>query len=77
MNIAENPYDWEIVAEADIVRGGDGGSSICGGYGFFMGWLPLATAFIDLSFKEFKEEYEDKDWKGLSEFDVRRIYPLS
>jgi hypothetical protein len=28
-------------------RGGDGGSSICGGVGFFMGWLPLASAFFD------------------------------
>lgn len=45
--IATNPYDSEVVAEKRILRGGDGGSSICGGMGYFLGWLPLATAFRD------------------------------
>jgi hypothetical protein len=47
LRIAENPYYCELVAEPDQQRGGDGGSRICGGNGFFAGWLPLATAFFD------------------------------
>jgi hypothetical protein len=40
-----NPYHWEVCAEANILRGGDGGSSICGGYGTFAAWLSLAPAY--------------------------------
>lgn len=43
IRIAFNPYRYEVVKEG--VRGGDGGGSICGGVGFFLGWLPLATAY--------------------------------
>jgi hypothetical protein len=45
--IATDPYRTELVAEADQLRGGDGGCRICGGHEFFAGWLPLATAFFD------------------------------
>ena len=45
--IAENPYKYELVAEADTTRGGDGGCTICGGTGFFVGWLTLATAYFE------------------------------
>jgi hypothetical protein len=45
--IASNPYEYELVAEPDITRGGDGGGTICGGAGFFVGWLTLATAYFD------------------------------
>ncbi|MEK6234181.1 MAG: SUMF1/EgtB/PvdO family nonheme iron enzyme [Planctomycetales bacterium] len=48
--IASNPYHWELTAEPDWVRGGDGGCSICGGAGFFMGWIPLATSYCDEDF---------------------------
>jgi hypothetical protein len=48
LRIASDPYWSELVAEAGVTRGGDGGSSICGGSGFLMGWMPLATAwFVD------------------------------
>ena len=47
LHIAEDPYRYEVVMEPTHRRGGDGGSSICGGAGFFMGWLPLASAFFD------------------------------
>ncbi|MGW5558117.1 hypothetical protein ACWER9_12930 [Micromonospora sp. NPDC003944] len=30
--------------------GGDGGSTTCGGSGFFLGWLALATAYRDKDF---------------------------
>jgi len=45
--IASNPYQLELVAEADMTRGGDGGCMICGGAGFFVGWLTLATAYFE------------------------------
>jgi hypothetical protein len=51
--IASNPYHCELVAESGITRGGDGGCAICGGYGFFMGWLPLATAYFEEQFCKF------------------------
>jgi hypothetical protein len=47
LHIASNPYDGELVAESDVLRGGDGGFATCGGIGFFLGWLPLATAYFD------------------------------
>jgi len=51
--IASNPYHSELVAEAGVTRGGDGGCAICGGYGFFAGWLPLATAYFEEQFCKF------------------------
>lgn len=30
--------------------GGDGGGATCGGSGFFLGWLTLATAYRDADF---------------------------
>lgn len=45
--IASDPYKNELVAEFGITRGGDGGCTICGGAGFFIGWLTLATAYFE------------------------------
>lgn len=45
--IAFDPYHFELVAEADVTRGGDGGCAVCGGAGFFIGWLTLATAYFE------------------------------
>ena len=53
IQIASNPYHFELVAEAGILRGGDGGCATCGGYGFFAGWLPLATAYFEEQFCKF------------------------
>lgn len=47
VSIASDPYKYEVVAEADRTRGGDGGSMVCGGAGFFLGWLTLATAYFE------------------------------
>jgi hypothetical protein len=47
LHIAHDPYKYELVAEPDRTRGGDGGSMICGGTGFFLGWLTLATAYFE------------------------------
>lgn len=45
--IASDPYMFELTAEPHITRGGDGGTTICGGEGFFVGWLTLATAYFE------------------------------
>lgn len=47
LRIAENPYFREVTAARNVTRGGDGGVTICGGAGFFLGWLPLASAYCD------------------------------
>jgi hypothetical protein len=45
--VASNPYESELVAEIGLTRGGDGGVLICGGTGFFISWLTLATAYYE------------------------------
>ena len=45
--IASDPYKHELTAEPDTTRGGDGGCTICGGAGYFVGWLTLATAYFE------------------------------
>lgn len=45
LNIAIDPYDYEPTSELTVAVGGDGGAMICGGAGFFAGWLPLASAW--------------------------------
>ena len=47
LEIARDPYAWELVAEEGAARGGDGGCNVCGGVGHFMAWLPLASAYSD------------------------------
>ncbi|MEV4490022.1 hypothetical protein AB0K04_07895 [Micromonospora coxensis] len=48
--IGQDPYRHEVTTERTIVCGGDGGSTTCGGSGFFLGWLTLATAYRDNEF---------------------------
>ena len=43
--IAGQVYHREIVSESGIERGGDGGSTICGGMPSFLSWLMLAPAY--------------------------------
>jgi hypothetical protein len=45
--IAADPYKIELTSEVGVTRGGDGGTLICGGAGFFMAWLSLATAYFE------------------------------
>ncbi|SCG44233.1 hypothetical protein [Micromonospora coxensis] len=48
--IGQDPYRHEVTTERTVVCGGDGGSATCGGSGFFLGWLTLATAYRDQEF---------------------------
>jgi hypothetical protein len=52
VRIAFNPYKYELTADPRVTRGGDGGCAICGGAGFFFGWLALATAYFEAEFCE-------------------------
>ncbi|MGW0878679.1 hypothetical protein [Streptomyces sp. NPDC002671] len=44
LRIAYDTYRSELTSDTGAVHGGDGGESVCGGYGSLLGWLPLATA---------------------------------
>ncbi|WP_117670182.1 hypothetical protein [Micromonospora sp. MW-13] len=48
--IGQDSYQHEWTSEPTIVCGGDGGGATCGGMGFFLGWLTLATAYRDAGF---------------------------
>ena len=69
LQIAQNPYLQEIVAEPEIFRGGDGGEAICGGYGWFNFWLPLASAYLHPGGWVNQEN-------GVSGSFARRVYSL-
>ncbi|MFY1691723.1 hypothetical protein [Plantactinospora sp. WMMB782] len=45
--IGDDPYRAEFTTEPAVLCGGDGGTAICGGYGAFLSWLTLATAYRD------------------------------
>lgn len=47
LSIASPTPGKELLQEPGLLRGGDGGSAVCGGEGFFKGWLPLATSWCD------------------------------
>ncbi|MFF3867770.1 hypothetical protein [Micromonospora sp. NPDC001898] len=61
--IGQDPYRHEWTSERTIVCGGDGGGATCGGSGFFLGWLTLATAYRDTNFGLWlnsKDRYVDR-----------------
>lgn len=47
LHIAENSYNIEWCTTPDQLRGGDGGTSVCGGEGSVVTWITLATAYAD------------------------------
>lgn len=47
LTIASDPYKFELTATTGTTRGGDGGHYACGGAGFFISWLTLATAYFE------------------------------
>ncbi|MEV0182134.1 hypothetical protein AB0I54_22985 [Streptomyces sp. NPDC050625] len=53
LRIAYDTYRAELTSDATAIHGGDGGESVCGGYGNLLGWLPLATANRNPSMVEF------------------------
>ncbi|MFE2315892.1 hypothetical protein ACFXC8_22610 [Streptomyces sp. NPDC059441] len=65
LHIAYDTYRTELTSDVAAVHGGDGGESVCGGYGHMLAWLPLATANRNPSMVEFvygpdgEDMYED------------------
>ncbi|GAB2592441.1 hypothetical protein GCM10027168_26850 [Streptomyces capparidis] len=65
LRIAHDTYRAELTGDAGAVHGGDGGESVCGGYGHLLAWLPLATAHRNPGMVEFvygpdgEDLYED------------------
>ncbi|MER5355120.1 hypothetical protein ABT093_32965 [Kitasatospora sp. NPDC002551] len=61
LHIAHDTYRSEITSEPGSIYGGDGGESVCGGYGTVLAWLPLATAnrHPDLAEMVFGENGDD------------------
>ena len=70
--IASDPYKNELVAEPEITRGGNSGCMICGGVGFFMGWLALATAYFEPCFCQRNPEEAIEPGYTI----CRRVLPL-
>lgn len=74
LRIAHNTYDAELTSERSVVKGGDGGESVCGGYGSFVEWLPLATANRNRGMAEFI--YGPDGEKLYEDYSVRPVIEL-
>ncbi|WP_338498724.1 hypothetical protein [Streptomyces sp. SJL17-4] len=61
LHIAYDTYRAEVTSDVTAVHGGDGGESVCGGYGHLLGWLPLATANRNRSMAEFVYSSDGED----------------
>ncbi|MFE9704310.1 hypothetical protein [Streptomyces sp. NPDC005930] len=74
LRIAYDTYRTELTSDVTAVHGGDGGESVCGGYGRMLAWLPLATANRNPSMVEF---VYGPDGEDLSEdFSARPVLAL-
>ncbi|MEU4181176.1 hypothetical protein [Streptomyces sp. NPDC026589] len=74
LRIAYDTYSTELTSDVTAAHGGDGGESVCGGYGWVLAWLPLATANRNPSMAEFAY---GPDGEGLCEdFSTRPVLPL-
>ncbi|MDG5805052.1 hypothetical protein P9869_20730 [Streptomyces ossamyceticus] len=74
LRIAYDTYTTELTSDPSVVRGGDGGESVCGGYGHLLGWLPLATANVNPSMAEFVYGEDGEDL--YEDFTVRPVLTL-
>jgi len=69
LSIVQNAYQWEFCAEPGIMRGGDGGSAVCGGEGQLAAALSLASAYMI-------RVPEERLITGVHGAHVRRLYDL-
>jgi hypothetical protein len=77
--IGQDPYHVEETADPVVACGGDGGRAICGGYGYFLSWLTLATAYRDRLYDapaDYDEPFGDEDDGFLSTMFIRPVLQL-
>ncbi|MEV7416321.1 hypothetical protein [Streptomyces sp. NPDC089919] len=74
LRIAHDTYTAEVTSDAGAVHGGDGGESVCGGYGNLLAWLPLATANRNPSMAEFVYGPDGEDM--CEDFSTRPVLAL-
>ncbi|MEV8535217.1 hypothetical protein [Streptomyces sp. NPDC051211] len=74
LRIAYDTYRAELTSETTAVHGGDGGESVCGGYGHMLAWLPLATANRNPSMVEFVYGPDGEDL--CQDFSTRPVLTL-
>ncbi|MFG2125430.1 hypothetical protein [Streptomyces sp. NPDC048710] len=74
LRIAYDTYRAELASDAVAVHGGDGGESVCGGYGHMLAWLPLATANRNPSMVEFVYGPDGEDL--CEDFSTRPVLTL-
>ncbi|MFF3209372.1 hypothetical protein ACFYYB_01805 [Streptomyces sp. NPDC002886] len=74
LRIAYDSYTAEIGADQGAVHGGDGGESVCGGYGDLWAWLTLATANRNPAMAELV--YGPEDGSPWEAFSVRPVLSL-
>ncbi|MGS2644666.1 hypothetical protein [Streptosporangium sp. LJ11] len=75
LRIAYDTYRAELSTDPSAVHGGDGGESVCGGYGYLLGWLPLATANRNPNMAELVYGPEGED--SIDTCSIRPILTLS
>lgn len=64
LHIAHEVYAAEVTSDPTVIKGEDGGEAVCGGYGSFVEWLPLATANRNSNMAEFIHGPEGEDMYG-------------
>ncbi|MGW3344526.1 hypothetical protein ACWDA3_14530 [Nonomuraea rubra] len=74
LRIAYDTYRAELSTDTTAVHGGDGGESVCGGYGHLLAWLPLATANRNPNMAEFVYGPEGEDL--CEDFSTRPVLTL-
>jgi hypothetical protein len=72
--IAHDSYSAELSSDPGSIHGGDGGESVCGGYGALLGWLPLATANRNPDMANFAYGPDGEDMYDC--FGARPVIPL-
>lgn len=74
LHIAHEVYDAELTSDPSVIKGGDGGEAVCGGYGSFVEWLPLATANRNPNMAEFIHGPDGEDM--YEDFHIRPVIEI-
>ncbi|WP_299530831.1 hypothetical protein [uncultured Streptomyces sp.] len=75
LRVCFDVYESELTTDPASVYGGDGGEAVCGGYGTFLAWLPLATANHNPDTAEFVNGAEGEDM--FEDVSVRPVIDLA